>query len=215
MNLIQSNITKSSDLLFKINEFREREGLSAVRNSDFNARIHDEIDEDLTYETFVSYGQKVKVYHLTGDQCLLVGMRESKTVRKRVLMWIKSNEESSQPAIPQTLSEALQLAADQAKQLEEAKPKLEYHDKVLATENGITTTEVASEVDMTAQKLNSFLKGMEVQKKISGRWVLCAKYLGQGLTVETTHVDDGGKSRHSMKWTESGRKFIHDLIEGE
>lgn len=126
--------------------------------------------------------------------------------------WRELEAKEQPPAIPQTYAEALQLAADQAKQLEEAKPKLEYHDKVLATENGITTTEIASELGMTANKLNKLLEAMKVQRKIGRRWVLTAVNIGKGYDVETTHVDDGGVSRHAMKWSEKGRKFIHELI---
>lgn len=114
------------------------------------------------------------------------------------------------PALPKTFAEALQLAADQAK-IEEAKPKVEYHDKVLASDNGITTTEVASELGMSAIKLNRLLASLKVQRSVGGRWVLTASHLNQGLTVEVTHIDDGGKSRHAMKWTEKGRKLIHEL----
>ena len=53
----------------------------------FNSRIVDEIDEFIAYETFVSHGQESKIYQLTEDQCLLVGMRESKGVRKSVLKY--------------------------------------------------------------------------------------------------------------------------------
>ena len=124
-------------------------------------------------------------------------------------------KELQQKTLPTSFSEALQLAADQAKQLEEQAPKIQYHDKVLATENGITTTEIASELGMSAIKLNRHLDNKGVQRRIGARWVLCTSQLGFGYTVESTHVDDGGKSRHAMKWTERGRKFIHDLFKPE
>lgn len=121
-------------------------------------------------------------------------------------------EEQQQFKIPQTLPEALQLAADLALKIEQDKPKIEYHDKVLSAENGITTTEIASELGMSAQKLNKVLESMKIQRKVGGRWVLTAANLDQGYSVEVTHIDDHGNSRHSMKWSEKGRKFIHELI---
>ena len=114
--------------------------------------------------------------------------------------------------LPQTMSQALQLAADQAKQLEEQAPKIEYHDKVLSTANGLTTTEIASELNMSAIKLNRLLKDSNVQRKIGSRWVLTVSAMGNEYTTENTHITDDGKTRHSMKWTEKGRKFIHELI---
>jgi phage antirepressor YoqD-like protein len=122
-------------------------------------------------------------------------------------------ESKTQFQIPKTLGQALQLAADQAKQLELAAPKIEYYNKVLDTTNGFTTTEIATELNLSAIKLNRSLKDMNVQRKIGGRWVLTAGNLGNGYAKERTCVDDSGKSRHSMLWTEKGRKFILDLFE--
>jgi len=123
-------------------------------------------------------------------------------------------ESNHVPALPQNFAEALRLAADQAEQLAIAAPKVEYHDKVLSSDNGLLTTEVASEFNMSAIKLNRLLKDLKVQRKVGGRWVLTASMLGQGLTVESTFIDEEGKSRHSMLWTEKGRKLIHELMEG-
>ena len=121
-------------------------------------------------------------------------------------------EQVQTPAIPQTYAAALLEAGRLAHLLEEQAPKIEYHDKVLAAPNGLTTSEIASELGMTAQKLNKLLKDLRIQKKIGNRWMLTAAHLGQGLETEETFLDDGGVSRHSMKWTELGRKFIHDAV---
>ena len=131
--------------------------------------------------------------------------------------------ENQQPALPdfsdpvaaaRAWADAKESEQKALSDLEEAKPKIEYHDKVLATENGITTTEVASELGLSAIKLNRILESMKIQRKIGNRWVLTAANLDKGYAVESTFVDDGGKSRHSLKWTEKGRKFINELVEG-
>lgn len=209
----------SLELLENINHYRSQEGQSAIRNNDFNNRIEDEIDDLGGYETFVSAsgGTPQKWYRLNKDQTLLVGMRESKVVRKKVLEWLKtlSKPKPTVPALPQNYLEALEQLVTKEKQLIEQAPKIAYLDKVIATTNGFTTTEIASELNMSAIKLNRTLKEMNVQRKIGGRWVLTAGNLGQGLTTERTHVDDGGNSRHSMLWTEKGRMFVNDLFAGE
>lgn len=95
-----------------------------VENRHFLARVEDELGEDLpSVKTLRSIrgGHPIKYYDLTLDQCLLVGMRESKAVRRTVLTKIKELEsqvasEGSAIAVPQTLSEALRLAADLAEQ---------------------------------------------------------------------------------------------------
>ena len=223
MNIIQSNIKTmtSEDLFYVICESRGTAGESRPRYNDFTARLVDELEGE-HYESFVvqnSNNTKTTHYRLTNDQCVLVGMRESKAVRKQVLKKLK---ELSEPQIPQTYAAALleagrlaQIVDEQNTQLTIAAPKLEYHDKVLASDNGLLTTEIASELGMSAIALNRLLRDLKVQRKVGGRWVLTAAMLGQGLTIESTFIDDNGSTRHAMKWTEVGRKLIHELMECE
>ncbi|MCP4282247.1 MAG: DNA-binding protein [Alteromonas sp.] len=209
----------SYDLLSLINAEREKFNENPVRLNQFNSRVTDELEGDY-YKTFVVENPNKttsNVYELTIDQCMLVSMRESKSVRRSVLAML--NKAKPQHQIPQTLSQALLLASQQAEQIEVQKeqlataaPKVEYFEKVLETKNGFTATEIASELKMSAIKLNRSLREMNVQRKIGSRWVLTAGNLDQGLSVERTHVDDGGKSRHSMLWTEKGRMFILGLF---
>ena len=88
-----NNLTMSSrDLCEKINTFRCGAHQSEIRYFDFLIRIEDEIDDLPPNETFVnpSNGKTTKFYMLTKDQMLLVGMRESKVIRKKVLSWVNA-----------------------------------------------------------------------------------------------------------------------------
>lgn len=60
--------------------------------------------------------------------CLVSGY--SAPLRMAIIKRWKELEKNNSPSIPKTFAEALQLAADQAKQLEVAAPKVEYFDKV-------------------------------------------------------------------------------------
>lgn len=67
-------------------------------------------------------------------------------------------KQAPQFKIPQTLSEALQLAANQAAQLELQAPMVEVY-KLLADRKGdVSTTVIAKELGTTAIKLNKFLR---------------------------------------------------------
>jgi phage antirepressor YoqD-like protein len=159
-------------------------------------------------------GQTVETLVLDKRQSVAVASTLNTALLMRVIdRWTELEE--SKPAWMTNLSpQAVIMLEDLSSQLEAAKPKLEYHDKVLATSNGLTTTEIAAELGMSAIKLNSTLKDIKIQRKVGKRWVLTAANLNQGLATEETHIDEGGKSRHSMKWTEAGRKLIHELING-
>ena len=161
---------------------------------------------------FVHNGNEYEEY-LFGkrDSMILVAQNSPEFTAAIVDRW-QELESKQTPQLPQTMSQALQLAADQAKQLEEQAPKIEYHDKVLNTANGLTTTETAGELNMSAIKLNRLLKDSNVPRKLGSRWVLTVSAMGNEYATENTHITDDGKTRHSMKWTEKGRKFIHELI---
>ncbi|MDR1089989.1 MAG: phage antirepressor KilAC domain-containing protein [Prevotella sp.] len=127
--------------------------------------------------------------------------------------------------IPQSFSEALMLAAQQAaqlelqqKQLNEAAPKVEYHDQVLQSTSLIPTGQIAKELGMSAVELNRKLSEMKVIYKFAGTWVLFRKYHKQEYTGTKTYcyIDKNGDKQTNMRtlWTEKGRKFIHGLMKG-
>lgn len=72
-----------------INPARVAAGEAVLENRKLNIKIEDECDDLVLAEFYsvTSQGAKrrVKCYKLTYDQMMLVGMRESKAVRKSVL----------------------------------------------------------------------------------------------------------------------------------
>lgn len=161
----QKDKVSSIHLLQAINDLREKSGESQVRHNDFHARVSDELDGE-NYETFVVKNPnktESKYFLLSFDQAKLVAMRESKTVRRQVLDRIKSLEEKQQFNIPQTLPEALRLAADLADQLAIAAPKVAVYELLADRKGDVSTTIVAKELGTTAIKLNRFLRDSRVK----------------------------------------------------
>jgi Rha family phage regulatory protein len=64
--------------------------------------------------------------------------------------------------IPQTLSEALMLAAKQAEQIELMEPKAEAHDAYLSSDGTMSLTEAAKALHMTAHRMCKMLRDDEV-----------------------------------------------------
>lgn len=91
-------------------------------------------------------------------ECLLTGY-SAKARMKVIERWHELEEKNKpeQPQIPTNFAEALQLAADQAKQLELAAPKVAFVDNLVSRENLMTATQVASKHKMSAVKLNKIL----------------------------------------------------------
>lgn len=102
----------------------------------------------------------------------------------------------------------------QAKEIliEQQAPKVEYCDKVLSSSGGLRTTEIAAELGWSAIILNRSLYNHGIQRKIGNRWVLRSEYVGRGYDIEHTVIDGNDVSRHSLLWTEKGRKLIHELF---
>ena len=214
--LAQSNeLTMSSYYLWKqINDFRVKEGLNKVRHDDFLARVIDECDDLPQCETFAVpvSNVKLKSYELNQDQMLLVGMRELKAIRKKVLAWIKELSKK-QFQIPQTLGEALQLAADQAKQLELQAPKVAFVDNCVERGQLMTATQVAQKHKLSAVKLNKFLDelGGVYSKTIKRGRVFVQPFIDKGYgEMKQTEL---GYSQ--ALFTASGEQFINQALISE
>ncbi|MCM7602147.1 hypothetical protein ACS6F7_12870 [Enterobacter hormaechei subsp. xiangfangensis] len=96
-----------------INPAREEAGENPVSNKDFINRVKDELD--LKEENFLlldtgASGRKASHTILNGDQLLLVGMRESKAVRRKVLDYIRRIEKDKQLLEDQKKRAAIQSA---------------------------------------------------------------------------------------------------------
>lgn len=153
MQQLTTNATITSlELLEAINAARAEHDQSAIRRNDFHARVADELDGEF-YETFVipagpTGGRPSQGLYLTTDQCMLVSMRESKAVRRSVLAKLKGKQSAFQ--VPATMAEALRLAADQAEQLEQqakqieaARPAVEFKERYVDTGTTKTLRETA------------------------------------------------------------------------
>ncbi|WP_046205846.1 Rha family transcriptional regulator [Acinetobacter radioresistens] len=84
--------------------------------------------------------------------------------------------------LPQSFAEALQLAADQAKQLELAAPKVQYFDTVVERSNLLNATQVAQKVGMSAVCMNKLLDELGVYNRcIKRSRVFQQWFIDQGL----------------------------------
>lgn len=98
----------------------------------------------------------------------------------------------------------------------ELKPKAQYAEQVLLSETELTTTKVALDLGMSARKLNKLLEQKGVQYRQSGIWNLKAAYNGKGYAKLRTYHHPGRdgsvRTEHLLVWTETGRQFIHGLL---
>ena len=79
-----------------------------------------------------------------------------------------------------------------------------------------TATEIAKELNMkSAQQLNAKLEEMGIQYKVNNTWVLYSQYSNLGYEEIKQEVLDSGKVVYHRKFTQMGRDFIVNLINGK
>lgn len=102
-------------------------------------------------------GQTYIEYALPKDLTICLVSGYNAQIRLKIIKrW--QELESQAPALPQTFSEALQLAANQAKLIEEQAPKVEVYEKLSARKESVSTTVLAKQLGVSALKLNNWLK---------------------------------------------------------
>ncbi|MEB0951620.1 phage antirepressor KilAC domain-containing protein [Citrobacter sedlakii] len=223
-NLIAVEEVSMSSLDFLnniINPSRIAAGEKPVRPSDFHARVNDEIDEELNYENFVvgRTGHKSHYTMLNMEQMTLVGMRESKSVRRSVLAKLKVMHG---PQIPQTLPEALRLAADLAEQkavlenkLAIAAPKAEFVDHYVEASGLIGFREAAKLLKVKESYFRLFLLDHGIMYRLAGKMTPYAQHLDAGRFTVKTGEAGNGHAFTQVKFTPKGIQWIAGLLAGE
>ena len=131
------------------------------------------------------------VYLFTGEQgkrdsIIVVAQLSPEFTAVLVDRWQELERQQAQPVfqIPQTLSEALQLAAKQTLQIEQDKPKVDHYNAIVNRDNLLNAKSVASKMSLTAQAMNKALTAMGVyDKRIVGAKVFNQKFINDGLGV--------------------------------
>ena len=213
---VSQPLTMSSFALWQqLNEFRVEDGGNKIQHGDFLARVEDECG-DLGVSDYFPHPQNkqpIRFYTLTYEQSLLVGMRESKAVRKKVLNWIRLLKQKALPQIPTNFAEALQLAADQAKQLDLAAPKVAFVDNLVSRDNLMTATQVAIKHKMSAVKSNKLLDelgGVYNQSVKRGR-VFIQSFIDSGYG-EVKQTEQGYSQ---ALFTPAGEVYINEKLISE
>ena len=205
-----------------INQARKEYDEPKVRNDQFLARIEDELEGDLGVCKIFAHpqsGVKMRFYDLSRDQCALVGMRESKGVRRNVLAKLKELELKSQlSAIPQTKAELLRYAADleeekqvALEQLEAAKPAVEFVGRYVASTGAMTFREVAKVLGLKQHELRQIEVENKIMYQLNGRWMPYQHQIDAGRFTVKTGSADNGHAFTQARYTAKGVEYLAKL----
>lgn len=142
-----------------------------------------------------SMNRKQTEYLLDRDQtdCLLTGY--SAKARMTVIKRWKELEDAQNPQLPKSFAEALQLAANQAKLLEEAAPKVEFHDKLV---NDAATFSIRDAAKKIQQRPNKFSAWLRQEGYLCKSNLPKQQYINQGLFK--THT---GTSKEEFQFSQT------------
>lgn len=180
-------------------------------------------------------------YNLTKKGCLILASGYNAKLREKIIdRWeeLETEKRNCGYQVPNSFSEALLLAAKQQEQIEQQQkqiehkqatieaqttelkkqaPKVEYYDNTLQSVNTLTTTQVAKERGMDAEKLNRKLKEAGIIYRQSGQWIVKQPYASWGLhkTRTQTYTRSDGSTGTStyLVWTQKGKMFLLALID--
>ena len=138
------------------------------------------------------------------------------SIRKQGGYMIARPDESNEVILARALQIMQATLQRRDEQIAKLQPRADYADHVLDSVSCFTTTQLAKELDMTAQELNRLLCEMRIQYWQSGQYLLYADYARQGYAKNRTHSHkslNGDLHTHTyLVWTERGRDFIHQLL---
>ncbi|EIG6208572.1 phage antirepressor KilAC domain-containing protein [Escherichia coli] len=211
----------SQTLLKMVNEARKLCGEPLVRNNKFIEKVVDELEgETYTKSVGRKNGANIDIITMTFKQALRVAARESKAVRRSLIDKLEELQQAStaSPAIPQTLPEALRLAAELAEQkmqleqqLVAAAPKVDFADRVSAA-NGILIGNFAKVVGLKQNALFVWLRENGILIASGGRKnVPFQQYINAGyFTVKEVVLDDedGYQIRLTPQLTGKGQQWL-------
>ena len=226
MNLpiLQSEVkTMSSiDLLELINNVRVANNEEPLRRNSFNLKIEDELEGSHYTKNVVKNqnGTESVVYELTIEQCTLIGMRESKSVRRTVLEKLKQLENHIQLPNFTDPAEAAEAWAKEyrekqalAIELKAAEPKINHYDKVVERKNLLNATQVGEKLDgMSAIILNRHLAELGVYNKSVKRGKVFSTWFIQKGYGEMKQSDAGFDQ---ALFTQKGQAWVIEQLTSE
>lgn len=139
--------------------------------------------------------------------CLLTGY--SAIARMKVIERWHELESNQAPKLPQTFAEALQLAADQAKQLELAAPKIEFHDKIVNDEKTFSFRDAAKKIQ---QRPNKFIAWLRDNGYICLNNLAKQQYITQGLFATHSGVSDLDHHFTQCRVTSKGLSYFTNKL---
>ena len=131
---------------------------------------------------------------------------------------IKRNEERMKALEAQNQMQGEQIEL-QKKEIAVSAPKAKYYDDTLASQDCITSTQVADDLGISAKALNQKLAAAKIIYFQSDQWHLCMPYKSWNLHGTRTHNyfkrDGSIGTKVNLVWNQRGKRFILALFNND
>jgi len=214
----------SIELREMINDARALAGEPKVRNDHFLSRVEDELGDELegVQKYFTPHhGNQVATYDLTLDQCMLVGMRESKAVRRSVLKKLKDMEGpkvlatlpdfSNPAAAARAWAEQFELQQQANQALAIAAPKAEFVDKYVESTGLKGFRQTAKLLGANEARFREFLLDKKIMYRMGGEWQTYSGHINAGRFDVKTGTSETGHAFNQTKFTPKGVAWVAGL----
>lgn len=200
----------SIELRALINAARKEFGEPAVENSHFVKRIEDELEGELGGTKIfrpAQGGTPMRYYDLTLDQCLLVGMRESKAVRRSVLAQLKKRQKATAQlpdfSNPAAAARAWADEVEQKQKLElayeEAKPAVQFVEKYVDGSGLMGFRQVCKTLKVKENAFREFLLEKKIMYRLNGQLTAYSHHIdAERFTVKTGINGHNGHNGHAF-----------------
>ena len=173
-----------------------------------------------TYELPNGGRKEVPCYELTKTECLYIATKFNDEARARlVLRWqeLEMAERARQTAEVRKLESRAMLLEEINAAL---KPKAEFTDAVLCSEDTLTVTQMAQDYGVGPVRFNRLLEALHIQHRVGGQWVLFAPFQGRGYvhsytTYHTSSKEGYIRTQLFTRWTQLGRRFLYERLRQE
>lgn len=157
-------------------------------------------------------------YGMTATQPTLEQMIDNPDLVIHLATQLKQEREERAKLEAQTEQQQATIKI-QTEEIKQAAPKVNYYDNHLQSVNTLTSTQVAKQIGMDAEKLHRKMKEIGILYKQSGQWLLYSPFSTWGIHATRTQTytrSDGstGTSVYTV-WTTKGVRFIIALYENE
>jgi phage antirepressor YoqD-like protein len=139
--------------------------------------------------------------------------------------WFDLETSAAKPAfqVPQSMAEALRLAADQAERIEQqqaaieqARPSVEFVERYVSADSGNKGfRQVAKLLKANERDLRAFLSDHKIMYRLAGEWMPYQNHVDAGRFVVKTGVAENEHAFNTAKFTPKGINWLASLWNGQ